>query len=29
LENLEALPQRFEVIDPDAEAVKRVIARAA
>ena len=24
-ENLEALPQRFEVIEPDAEAVKRVI----
>jgi threonine synthase len=27
LEGLEALPQRFEVIEPDAEAVKRVIAR--
>ncbi|HTN26894.1 MAG TPA: threonine synthase [Burkholderiales bacterium] len=29
LENLEALPQRFEVIEPDAEAVKRIIARGA
>ena len=28
-ENLESLPQRFEVIEPDAEAVKRAIARAA
>ena len=26
-ENLESLPQRFEVIEPDAEAVKRAIAR--
>ena len=29
LENLEALPQRFEVIASDAEIVKRAIARAA
>jgi threonine synthase len=28
-ENLEALPQRFEVIEPDADAVKRSIARRA
>ena len=27
LEDLEALPQRFEVIEPDAEIVKRAIAR--
>jgi threonine synthase len=26
LENLEKLPQRFEVVEPDAEAVKRIIA---
>jgi threonine synthase len=26
-ENLESLPQRFEVIEPDAETVKRIIAR--
>jgi len=26
-EDLESLPQRFEVIEPDAEAVKRAIAR--
>jgi threonine synthase len=28
-ENLEALPQRFEAIEPDADAVKRIIARRA